>query len=353
MKIILTGACGFAGSTIAADLLASRDGIEMSGVDNLSRPGSELNRPILMKMGIKLRHLDIRNASDVDTLPPADWIIDAAANPSILAGVDGRSSSRQVIEHNLLGTINLLEYCKQHRAGFILLSTSRVYSVAALTAIRVAVIKDAYRPAAQKMRGMSSHGISEEFSTEAPLSLYGAAKRASEQLALEYGSSFQFPIWINRCGVLAGAGQFGKADQGIFSFWIHSYRWRKPLQYLGFDGEGHQVRDCLHPRDLIPVLLKQINGATGTPVCNFSGGTRNSMSLRQLSTWCTNRFHTHNVGHDTQVRSFDVPWLVLDCSRARRQWDWHPQTSIESVLEEIAVHADTRPNWLGLSRSSD
>ena len=49
----------------------------------------------------------------------------------------------------------------------------------------------------------------------------GASKLASEQLILEYGNSFDFPVWINRCGVLAGAGQFGKADQGIFSYWIH------------------------------------------------------------------------------------------------------------------------------------
>ena len=67
-------------------------------------------------------------------------------------------------------------------------------------------------------------GISEDFPTTAPLSLYGASKLASETLILEYGECFDFPVWINRCGVLAGAGQFGKADQGIFSFWIHSFR---------------------------------------------------------------------------------------------------------------------------------
>jgi CDP-paratose 2-epimerase len=42
MKVILTGGCGFAGSAIAAGLLAARDGIEIIGVDNLSRPGSQL-----------------------------------------------------------------------------------------------------------------------------------------------------------------------------------------------------------------------------------------------------------------------------------------------------------------------
>lgn len=350
MKIILTGACGFAGSTIAAGLLAVRDRIKIIGVDNLSRPGSELNRAGLTKLGIEFRHLDIRNASDINALPAVDWVIDAAANPSVLAGVDGQVSSRQVIEHNLLGTINLLEYCKAHRAGFVLLSTSRVYSLETLAAIKVGVVEDSYQPSTQEVRGLSADGISEDFSTQAPLSFYGAAKRASEQLAIEYGSCFEFPVWINRCGVLAGAGQFGRADQGIFSFWIHSYRWRKPLKYIGFDGKGHQVRDCVHPRDLVPVLLKQMDGVKGSTVCNFGGGINNSMSLRQLSDWCAERFRPHEVGSERCSRQFDVPWLVLDSSSAATQWDWRPKISIYDVIEEIAVHAEARPDWLAISQ---
>jgi CDP-paratose 2-epimerase len=349
MKIVLTGVCGFAGSTIAAGLLALRSNLEIVGLDNLSRPGSELNRTKLAKLGIKLLHLDIRNQSDIDVLDRADWVIDAAANPSVLGGVDGRISSRQLVENNLFGTINLLEYCKKHRAGFVLLSTSRVYSVSALTAIKVAVVQDGYRPVPQTICGLNPKGISEEFSTDSPLSLYGATKRASEQLALEYGGCFEFPVWINRCGVLAGAGQFGKADQGIFSFWIRSYHRRKPLKYIGFDANGHQVRDCLHPRDLVPVLLRQMEGALGPVLCNFSGGVENSLSLRQLSDWCALRFGHYEIGRDHRPRPFDVPWLVLDASQAQRQWNWQPQTSIQSLLEEIATHAETNPDWLEIS----
>ena len=77
-------------------------------------------------------HGDIRLASDGDALPRVDWVIDAAAQPSVLAGRDGKTSRRQLLEHNLLGTINLLEYCRASRAGFILLSTSRVYSIRGL-----------------------------------------------------------------------------------------------------------------------------------------------------------------------------------------------------------------------------
>jgi CDP-paratose 2-epimerase len=350
MKIVLTGVCGFAGSTIAGALRQAREGLTITGVDNLSRPGSELNRLPLQKLGVQIRHLDIRNASDIAALERADWVIDAAANPSVLAGVSGGVSSRQLIEHNLVGTINLLEYCKAHGAGFILLSTSRVYSIAELTRIKLTVKDNAYRPVAQKIRGLTSAGVSEDFSTKPPASLYGSAKIASEHLAAEYGSSFSFPIYINRCGVLAGGGQFGKADQGIFSFWIHGYRARKSLNYVGFGGRGYQLRDCLHPRDLTPVLLKQMGGAKGPIVCNFGGGVAGGMSLRQLSAWCAERFGPHKIGQDRSARPFDVPWLILDSSLAAQAWKWRPQTSREEILEEIARHADEHPDWLEISR---
>src|SRR5205085_9532889 len=123
--------------------------------------------------------------------------------------------------------------------------------------------------------GVGPAGVDETFSTLAPISLYGATKLASEALALEYGESFGFPVFINRCGVLAGAGQFGRADQGIFAYWINAWLRKRPLKYLGFGGHGHQVRDCLHPRDLLPVLAKQFAApklAVADRIANFSGG---------------------------------------------------------------------------------
>ncbi len=168
---------------------------------------------------MRLLHGDLRSASDTEMLPAVDVVIDAAAQPSVLAGVDGRTSSRQLVEHNLFGTVNMLEFCRRHSAAFVLLSTSRVYSIAALTQLPLRVATDAFEtdPSRAWPAGLGAGGIDETFSTAAPVSLYGATKLASEQLALEYGAAFGFPVWINRCGVLAGAGQFARADQGIFS----------------------------------------------------------------------------------------------------------------------------------------
>ena len=349
MRILITGICGFVGSTLVRGLREGWPEWEIVGLDNLVRAGTERNRPGLRESGVKLYHGDVRNPSDLEALPRCDWIIEAAANPSVLAGVDGKTSSRQLIEHNLVGTINVLELVKLWRCGFTILSTSRVYSIRALAAIPVDAQGDRFVPRSNaRVSGFSSNGIAEEFSTEPPLSLYGSSKRASELLACEYAESFDLPVSILRCGVLAGAGQFGKVDQGIFSFWIHSWCRRRPLKYIGFNGTGCQVRDCLHARDLVPLIAQQITKPRpDVPrVLNVSGGLNQSVSLRQLSEWCAARFGPHPITGEAKDRPFDVPWLVLDSNRAAQIWGWKPQTPLEAIWAEIAEHAEKNPDWL-------
>jgi len=281
MTIFITGICGFVGSAIARRIRDVLPNTEIFGLDNLGRPGSERNRRLATE-GIRTIHGDIRVASDLEAVPPARWVIDAAALPSVLAGIDG---------------------------------------------------------------------VGEEFCTAAPVSLYGATKLASETLALEYGEAFEIPVWVNRCGVLAGAGQFGTAEQGIFSFWLHAWRARKPLRYIGFGGKGLQVRDALHPEDLADLILKQIQrpAAKQSRICNVSGGVDQSMSLLELSLWCKERFGPHEVASDPHQRIFDIPWMVLDSARAAAIWNWKPRRSLLSVLDEIAGHAEKNPDWLDLT----
>ena len=353
MRILISGICGFVGSTIARELLAA--GHQVTGFDNYIRAGSETNREPLEKLGAKIITADLRYAREIDALPAANFVIDAAANASVLAGVDGKTSSRELVDHNLIGTINLLEYCKAKQAGFILLSTSRVYSIAPLTALPVTPVQGAFRLAPNAgalVPGVSAAGLDETFATTAPISLYGATKLASEALALEYGEAFGFPVFINRCGVLAGAGQFGRADQGIFAYWINAWLRQRPLKYLGFGGHGYQVRDCLHPRDLVPVLEKQFRAPTlaaSDRIANFSGGAESAMSLKQLSDWCSQRFGPQPVVADGSTRPFDIPWIVLDSTKAAKIWSWQPTTITTEILEGIAQHAEKNPDWLDLS----
>ncbi len=349
MKILISGACGFVGSSLGRYLRSALAGCEIIGIDNFVRPGSELNRRALQERGISIRHADLRLASDFEMLPAVDWIIDAAAHPSVLGGVDGQTSTRQLVEHNLIGTLNLLEYAKLHRAGFILLSTSRVYSIPPLAALPVRVMGDAFQLDAVGglPTGVGEHGVSESFSTQPPISLYGATKLASEALALEYGAAFDFPVWINRCGVLAGAGQFGHAEQGIFSYWLHAWKSGRSLAYLGFGGHGHQVRDALHPHDLARLVAQQMAfRGQRERIVNVAGGTANSISLRQLSAWCAARWGDRPVESWPELRLFDVPWLVLDTARAEALWSWRSEIGLDAILHEIALHAEANPGWL-------
>jgi CDP-paratose 2-epimerase len=350
MKLLITGICGFVGSRLALALTERIANLEITGIDNLLRPGSETNREVLTARGVRFVHGDLRMRSDFEALPAADWVIDAAANPSVLAGVDGKSSPRQLSEHNLAGTLNVLEYCREKKSGLVLLSSSRVYSVRDLAGLPVLTENNAFVvPSSSPFLppGVSSAGITEAFPVRQPISLYGATKLSSEIMAIEYGATFRFPVWIDRCGVLAGAGQFGTAEQGIFSYWVHAHSTRRRLRYIGFGGHGYQVRDAFHPDDLAALIAMQLRRTPPEDaVFNAGGGLTNSMSLAQLTQWCDQRFGEHRPEPDGGTRPFDIPWVVMDSARTGSEFGWTPERSLSSILDEIAAHARANPNWL-------
>jgi len=369
MKILITGICGFVGSSVARYLRREFPAWDLVGIDNLSRKGCEKNRRLIEKeLEIEFFHGDLREVSDIETLPRCDFVIDAAANPAVMAGVDGKTSPRQLIEHNLVGTINLLEYCRVHGAGFILLSTSRTYSMTSLSSLEVSVEQCStlraplgtpiarYVPNFTRITipGLGKDGIDEGYSNRPPVSLYGTSKVASEQMAVEYGLAFDFPVWINRCGVIGGAGQFAHPAQGIFAFWIHAFRENRPLKYIGFDGLGHQVRDVFHPEDLASLVASQLREpreSSRPHLLNLGGGLENSASLRELTGWCEDRFpnsrtKVEETNHSPTTRPFDLPWVVMNPSLAGDTWDWKPTYRISDLCEEIALFAEENPGWL-------
>jgi CDP-paratose 2-epimerase len=339
VKICITGVAGFVGSQLARSLAKSISGVELFGIDNLSRRGSETNLKPLASIGCKFIHGDVRSGDDIAALPKCDWLIDCAAIPSVMAGLQGDSA--QLVGNNLSGTLNLLEKCRRDQAGFLLLSTSRVYSIPTLLSIPLKTQGDRFvaDAGASFPAGSSQAGISHEFSTVAPVSLYGATKLASEIMAMEYAHTYGFPLWINRCGVIAGPGQFGKIDQGVISFWMYQWLCDRPLSYIGFGGEGRQVRDFLSPVDLGELVATQLRdpGRACPKIVNVGGGTDCSVSLAELSTYCRQRFGVdRKLGQVPETRPFDVPYYITDNSRLKQYWNWSPRSSRQAVLDSIA-----------------
>src|SRR4051812_44877960 len=124
MKVVITGGAGFVGSSLA---LGFRDrGADVYAFDNLRRRGSELNLERFKKHGVHFVHGDVRVFADLAALPSTfDLLIDASAEPSVLAGLDG--SPLYLLDTNLGGTLNCLELARARTKTVVFLSTSRVY----------------------------------------------------------------------------------------------------------------------------------------------------------------------------------------------------------------------------------
>jgi CDP-paratose 2-epimerase len=336
-NILITGGCGFVGSNLCILLKEKYPQYHIIALDNLKRRGSELNIPRLAAMGIQFLHADIRNKADLEINIPLHIIIDAAAEPSVLAGMD--SSTDYLIQTNFNGTVNLLNLAVQHKADFIFLSTSRVYPIAALE--QVAYREEATRFVLdndQPMTGCSANGIAEDFPLEGARSLYGSTKLASELMIREYEAFFGLNAVINRCGVITGPYQMGKVDQGVVVLWMARHFWKKPVNYIGYGGSGKQVRDLLHIHDLFRLVDMQVHDMNSFKgkLYNAGGGNDTSVSLKELTQLCA-RITGNTVAEEVhlQNRPGDIPLYITDNSRLTTATGWKPGKNAEIILTDI------------------
>ena len=89
MKILVAGGCGFVGAAVCRRLLATREGLAITVLDSLRRAGSETNVEPLSALGVRVIRGDVRVESDILAAAGGggfDWVIDAAAESSVLAG---------------------------------------------------------------------------------------------------------------------------------------------------------------------------------------------------------------------------------------------------------------------------
>ena len=346
-RILITGGAGFVGSSLAIKLKENYPAFSVLALDNLKRRGSELNLVRLREAGVDFYHGDVRNPEDFDSLPSVDIIIEASAEPSVLAGINDLPN--YVVNTNLFGTINCLNYAVTNQAAIIFLSTSRVYPIENIERIAFDERETRFEIAPdQTLSGVSKLGISETFPMEGYRSLYGATKLCSELLINEYNQFYDIKTIINRCGVLAGPWQMGKVDQGVIVLWVAKHVWRQNLGYFGYGGEGKQVRDVLHINDLYRLIDHQIHhfDELNNQLFNVGGGLEISASLCELTEICR-RLTGNNVEIDSipENRQADIRIYITDNSKVIEATGWKPEIGIAAILEDIFL-------WLRKNESS-
>jgi CDP-paratose 2-epimerase len=335
-KILVTGGAGFVGSNLALNWKRHAPDTEIIALDNLKRRGSELALPRLRAGGVTFHHGDVRLPEDLDAIGPIDLMIECSAEPSVHAGYG--QSPAYLVNTNLTGLINCLEHLRRTGGDLVFLSSSRVYPIAGLRALKLHQQQDRLTPAQPDGQGWSSAGISETFPLTGARSLYGATKLAAELLIEEYRAMYGLKAVINRCGVIAGPWQMGKVDQGFVVLWMARHLFGGPLSYSGFGGHGIQVRDILHVDDLFDLLRRQTShwSAMDGATLNVGGGPAVSVSLRELTRHCAALTGcTLDIGQDPETRPADIPWYVSDCHAVTQATGWRPTRDVAAILGDI------------------
>ena len=336
-KILVTGGCGFVGSSLAHRLREDFPQSEIICLDNLKRRGSELNLSRLRKAGIRFIHGDIRNKEDLEVINNIDLLLECSAEPSVLAGIN--SNLAYLINTNLIGTINCLELARKCQAKFIFLSTSRVYPIRTINNLQFQEGETRFELLnEQTIPGVSSQGFTEKFPLEGARSIYGTTKLASEFFVQEYVDMYGLQAVINRCGVITGPWQFGKVDQGVVVFWIAKHFWKQKLSYIGYGGTGKQVRDVLHVDDLYDLLLLQLNDMEphNGQIYNVGGGREISISLLELTALCEkftgNRIEIQQIPED---RPSDIRVYLTDYGKINQATGWKPKRKVDQIIQDI------------------
>ncbi len=334
MNILITGGAGFVGSNIAIYLKEKFTSWNIYAFDNLKRRGSELNVPRLKDYGIEFIHGDIRNSEDFFYFKDKNinFLIECSAEPSVLSGYDGNSF--YLVNTNLLGLINCLEFCKEYNVNIIFLSTSRVYSYKKINNIPVEERETRFVWKDKNFK----NGIPETFPIDDVRTLYGTTKLTGEFFIQEYADMFNFGYVINRFGVIAGPWQFGKVDQGVFTLWMLAHYFKRKLKYIGFGGMGKQVRDLIHIIDACRLIEWQLINfnKVNKEIFNVGGGVNVNLSLLETTKLCEEiTGNKINISPDINNRPGDIKIYISNIEKIINNTSWRPKISAKKILEDI------------------
>ncbi len=301
MSVLVTGAAGFIGSTLADAL--TRRGDDVVGIDCFTdyypRPLKEANRaPLRARSNFRFVEDELQRV-DMDTL------LDGVTHVYHLAAQAGvrKSWGRDFLTyttHNVDATQRLLEAVKERPlTRFVYASSSSVYGDRVTIPMR-------------------------EDAMVQPVSPYGVTKLAAEHLCLLYTANYGVPTVSLRFFTVYGPKQ--RPDMGFNRFLTAALRGAPISLY----GDGEQTRDFTYIDDIVSALMAAGDRGPAGGVYNIGGGSRVSIN-QVLDHIAEIAGHPLDIRREAAQRG-DMRDTFADTSRARADLGFAPTTSLADGL---------------------
>jgi len=299
-KVLITGAAGFIGSSLADDLLAK--GFSIMGIDNFdsfyTRDIKETNISNALKHNLySFQEGDIRDMKFLDSCFSGfrpDIIIHLAAKAGVRPSIKDPASYYDV---NVNGTLNLLEAMRRNKIGRMLFaSSSSVYG------------------------NNKKIPFAESDNVDFPVSPYAASKKACELLCHTYHHLFDMDIFCLRFFTVYGPRQ--RPDLAINKF-TRALLNDEPITLFG---DGSSSRDYTHISDILQGIGQAMENLKGFGIFNL--GESNAISLKELVALLEN-----STGKKADIKYFpmqdgDVLRTFADISRAKSVFGYNPVVNI-------------------------
>lgn len=333
MKILINGGCGFLGSNLAS--YGIQQGYDITVLDNLSRYGSADNLRWLQSLG-KVTYIpgDTRNKNDVETVIKAgryDAIFHLAGQVAMTTSIENPYKD---FETNVVGAVNVLDSVRKYspETAVLFSSTNKVYGEL-----------EQYTYEETDTRYVCKE-FPNGFDESVPLdfrSPYGCSKGAADQYMLDYHRIFGLRTAVFRHSSMYGSRQFATYDQGWVGWFCQKAieKYRNPqAQSFTISGNGKQVRDILHARDMIRLYysgLEHIDQISGQAY-NIGGTMEQSLSLLELFRMLEDLLDIKMEYRQLPARISDQKVFVADISKIQGKIGWTPQvTALEGVSQMV------------------
>ncbi|HLX61802.1 MAG TPA: dTDP-glucose 4,6-dehydratase [Planctomycetota bacterium] len=323
MKLLVTGAAGFIGSSFAR--LSVELGHDVVVLDALTYAGNLANlEPIKGNARFKFVKGDIRDgklALELLTSLKPDALVNFAAESHVDRSIMDASP---FVSTNVGGTQVLLDALKKSGIAtrFLQVSTDEVYGSA-----------DDKKPFTER------HYLK-------PSSPYAASKTAADLFVLAFQHTYKLDALITRCSNNYGPYQF--PEKLIPLFTTNLFEGKKVPVY----GDGMQIRDWIHCDDHSRGVLAALEKGKSGEVYNLGGGNGTpNIQITRMLLKLTGRdessiqFVQDRPGHDRVY--------LIDHSKATRELSWVPQVSFEAGLAETVTWYRANRAWWEAVKSGE